>query len=139
MDYNTRQSGTTTTTEIWRYSGTDWTSLKGFDVEATDGKIGSVDEQSDLTGASYIVVDTGPWIFGKKVLLPAGTIQRIDRTQQKVFVNRAKDQIKNAPEFDEMSYRTEEYRGRLGTYYGQGGPGWREYDERSMGETGRSF
>src|SRR5947209_11701667 len=78
MDYNTRQSGTTTTTEIWRYSGTDWTSLKGFDVEATDGKIGSVDEQSDLTGASYIVVDTGPWIFGKKVLLPAGTIQRIE-------------------------------------------------------------
>ena len=51
--------------------------------------------------SAYIVVDTGPWIFGKKVMLPAGTIQRADHDDEKVFVNRTKDQIKNAPEFDE--------------------------------------
>ena len=32
-------------------------------VEATDGRIGSVDEASDDTDARWLVVDTGPWIF----------------------------------------------------------------------------
>ena len=46
------------------------TDLTGYEVEATDGGIGSVDEATNDVGGSYIVVDTGPWIFGKKVLLP---------------------------------------------------------------------
>jgi hypothetical protein len=72
------------------------------------------------------VVDTGPWIFGKKVMLPAGVISRVDSDDEQVFVNRTKDQIKNAPEFDEDRDRDDTYRGQLGTYYGQGGPGWRD-------------
>jgi hypothetical protein len=46
------------------------------------------------------VVDTGPWIFGKKVLLPAGTIENVDVQNRKVYVDRTKDEIKNAPRFD---------------------------------------
>ncbi len=46
---------------------------------------------------SYLVVDTGPWIFGKKVLLPASVIQRIDLDDKKVYVRLTKDQIKAAP------------------------------------------
>ena len=38
-------------------------------MEATDGSIGKVDEATSEGGSSYIVVDTGPWIFGKKVQL----------------------------------------------------------------------
>jgi hypothetical protein len=45
--------------------------LVGFDVEATDGNIGKIDEATYDVGGSYVVVDTGPWIFGKKVMLPA--------------------------------------------------------------------
>ncbi len=52
--------------------------MKGFKVEATDGDIGKVDEATYEVGSSYIVVDTGPWIFGRKVVLPAGMIERID-------------------------------------------------------------
>ena len=49
--------------------------LVGYSVEATDGSIGKVDEATNEVGSSYIVVDTGPWIFGKKVLfLPAPSI-----------------------------------------------------------------
>ena len=59
----------------------------------------------------------GPWTFGKKVLLPAGTIERIDRTDERVFVGLTKEQIKNAPEFDEATYRDEVYRSSLGDYY----------------------
>ncbi len=49
----------------------------GYSVEASDGGIGKVDEASTVVGSSYIVVDTGPWIFGKKVMLPAGLIGRV--------------------------------------------------------------
>jgi hypothetical protein len=68
--------------------------------------------------------DTGPWIFGKKVLLPAGVISRIDRDDEKVYVNRTKDQIEGAPEFDQASYREDDYRNRVGSYYGPGGTGY---------------
>jgi hypothetical protein len=93
--------------------------LTGFSVEALDGSIGKVDEATYDTSRSYIVVDTGPWIFGKKVLIPAGLVQRVDLDSETVFVNRAKDEIKSAPEFDEATYRDEEYRTRIGTYYGE--------------------
>ena len=59
------------------YSDDQKLDLVGFDVEATDGKIGSVDEENNVVGDSYIVVDTGFWIFGKKVMLPASTVTQI--------------------------------------------------------------
>jgi hypothetical protein len=92
--------------------------LTGFSVEATDGGIGKVDEATYETSRSYIVVDTGPWIFGKKVLLPAAVVERVDLDSQTVFVNRTKDEIKNAPEFDEATFRDEAYRSQVGDYYG---------------------
>jgi hypothetical protein len=98
--------------------------LVGFGVEALDGGIGKVDEATYDAGASYVVVDTGPWIFGKKVLLPAGVIKRVDLDEEKVFVHRTKDEIKNAPEFVEE--RDDTYRSSLGSYYGDGGAGWRD-------------
>src|SRR5438552_4117416 len=100
--------------------------LSGFKVEALDGNIGKVDEATYETGDSFVVVDTGPWIFGKKVMLPAGVIRNIDLDTETVFVNRTKDQIKNAPEFDEKRYRDQDYRKKLGSYYARGGAGYSE-------------
>jgi len=111
----------TNKTDIWNYgAGDDWSSmhLAGYKVEATDGDIGKVDESSTDAGAGYIVVDTGPWIFGKKVLLPAGVITRVDPNEEKVFVDRTKDEIKNAPEFDKDTYKDQTYRDSVGGYYG---------------------
>ncbi len=76
--------------------------LVGYDVEATDGGIGRIDESTDDVGASYLVVDTGFWIFGKKRMIPAGVVERIDDTEQKVFVRLTKDDIKSAPDFEEQ-------------------------------------
>ena len=93
--------------------------LTGFTVEATDGRIGKVDEATTETSGSYLVVDTGPWIFGKKVMLPAGLVRRIDPEDKTVFVSADKDKIKDAPEFDEKTSRKDEgYRERLGRHYG---------------------
>src|SRR6476660_6586012 len=113
------------TRDMWSYPDDTWAGvdLVGFSVEALDGSIGKIDEASYEVGAGYIVVDTGPWIFGKKFMLPAGVITRVDPEEEKVFVNLTKDQIKNAPEFDEGAYRDDAYRGKLGSYYGPGGAG----------------
>ena len=116
-----------TTLEIWTYRESEWVTgqFVGFSVEALDGGIGKVDEVSQEVGAGYLVVDTGPWIFGKKVLLPAGVIDRIDFDEEKIVVFRTKDEIKNSPEFDQDRYRDESYRNEIGGYYGPGGLGYR--------------
>ena len=45
--------------------------LTGFEVVTTDDhKIGRVDEATNEAGNSWIVVDTGFWIFGKKRMIP---------------------------------------------------------------------
>ena len=104
--------------EIWTYPGRSaWrdADITGYDVEATDGSIGKIDESSADAGSAYVVVDTGFWIFGKKRLVPAGVIDRVDRQNEKVFVRLTKEQVKNAPDFDEThrQRRGKEY----DTYY----------------------
>jgi hypothetical protein len=118
------------TADIWVFRQSSWTQndLTGYSVEAVDGSIGKVDEASNEVGVGFIVVDTGPWIFGKKVLLPAGVIRDVDPDTETVFVNRTKEQIKNAPEFDPKKYRDEKYRSSIGGYYGRGGAGYRDED-----------
>jgi hypothetical protein len=41
------------------------------------------------------------WIFGKHVLLPAGTIQRVGQ-QAEVYVALTPNEIKDSPEFDNV-------------------------------------
>jgi hypothetical protein len=125
--------------DVWTYRdrsslGTDMasTDIAGYGVESIDGSIGKVDESTYEVGASYIVVDTGPWIFGKKVMLPAGVVQRVDTAEEKVYVNRTKDQIKDSPEFDDSLTSDTGYRSELGSYYGPGGTGYRDWDDDRM-------
>ena len=112
-----------TVVELWTFAiatpGIDLTKidLTGFKVEARDGGIGKVDEAIHEAGGSFIVVDTGPWIFGKKRMIPAGVIRDLDLDTETLFVDLTKDEIKNAPEFDEERYRDESYRGELSSYY----------------------
>jgi hypothetical protein len=121
--------------DVWTYrdttlgTATSGSDVVGYHVEALDGSIGKVDEATYDAGAAYIVVDTGPWIFGKKVMLPAGVIRGADHDDETVFVNRTKDQIKNAPEFNDTLTGDEGYRTKLGSYYGQGGEGYRDWDD----------
>jgi hypothetical protein len=121
--------------EMWTYrsaaeTGYDPTAgidLTGFEIEALDGSIGKIDKATNDVEMSYVIVDTGPWIFGKKVMLPAGVIQRIDADDARVWVNRTKDQIKDAPEFDETRAADSAYHDDLGGYYGEGGQGYRAF------------
>ena len=98
--------------------------LTGFKVEGRDGEeLGTVHESTRETGASYIVVLTGIWFFSRKVMLPAGIIDRIDLDTETVFVNATQAQIEQAPEFDAETYRELAYRETLGAYYNARTPG----------------
>jgi hypothetical protein len=108
--------------EMWTYRTTvviePNVDLSGFKVKARDGDIGKVELSTTDSGQSYIVVDTGPWIFGRKVVLPASTIERVDFDERIVFVERTKDEIENAPEFDPDRGVDASYREELAGYYG---------------------
>ncbi len=107
-------------TRIWTYPSHSSGPLdvEGFKVEARDGDIGKVDEATYDVGKSYIVVDTGPWIFGRKVVLPAAAVEQIDLENRKIAVPLTKDQIKDSPELDDTTdFRSDAYRGQLGAYY----------------------
>ena len=83
--------------------------LAGYAVQAVDGEIGKVDRAGDTD----LVVDTGPWIFGRKVLLPAGVVARVDHRSRTLHVDRTKEQIRDAPEYADAP----DYRDRLAHYY----------------------
>ncbi|WP_369268768.1 PRC-barrel domain containing protein [Streptomyces sp. R11] len=88
-------------------------------AEATDGSIGKVDKHSGDVGASHLVADTGVWIFGKHALIPVGLVSGIDTAAETIYVNRTKEQIKNAPEFDKDKHAEDAgYHEQFGGYYG---------------------
>jgi hypothetical protein len=78
-------------------TGTDVT---GFDVDATDGHVGKVDKATYEVGGSYLIVDTGFWIFGKKRMIPASMVDNVDPQERKVYLRISKDDVKKAPDYD---------------------------------------
>ena len=83
------------------FAGND---IKNFSVYSeNDEKIGSIDDVIvDETGYfRYLVIDTGFWIFGKKVLLPIGRAS-IDYSRQRVNTSGlSKEQAENLPEYND--------------------------------------
>lgn len=95
----------------------DGTCLVGFKGEAATGT-SARSVRTPRRSSSYILVDTVPWIFGKEVLQPVGTV---DVKEEKINVNLTKDQIKDSPECDRDKHRGDAaYREQLGRYYGRG-------------------
>ncbi|MFJ2645670.1 PRC-barrel domain containing protein [Streptomyces sp. NPDC087420] len=119
--------GETDMDNIWAYAadcgyGED-RSLVGFEVEATDGVVGQVERQTDHDGMRHLVVDTGMWVFGTSLLIPAGLITGIDSDTRRVVVGRAREEIKAAPRFARDSETTDvAYLSAVGNYYQALGP-----------------
>ena len=94
-------------TDMWAYRDATWTQsqdLVGFDVVAADGSVGTIDKATYNALDAYVVVDTGFWIFGKKRLIPAGAITRVDAEGRHVHVSLTKDEIRSAPDFDSADW-----------------------------------
>ena len=94
--------------------------LTGFEVVTTDEqKIGKVDEASNESGSSWIVVDTGFWIFGKKRMIPAGAIESVNRDERTLRVALSKNEINEAPDYEKARQFEDAHRQEMGDYYGK--------------------
>jgi uncharacterized protein (TIGR02271 family) len=95
----------------------DGDDIKGLDVYAgrTEEKIGSIDTAlvDEMGYLRYLVIDTGFWIFGKKILLPVGRCH-IDEKAKRIYAIGLlnKKQAEDLPEYKDsmtVDYDYEEH------------------------------
>jgi hypothetical protein len=94
----------------------------GYGIQASDGVIGHVEDFifEDLSWIiRYIVIDTGNWLSGKKVLVSPEWIKRISWANREVYVDMKKEWIKNSPEFDPSRPINRTYEVQLYDFYGR--------------------
>jgi hypothetical protein len=107
--------------DLWSFRedvGAERAELDGMTVEAVDGSVGNVkDVISDIDG-SYLLVDTGLPLVGSTVLVPAGLVTEIDVGNESLRVDRTKDEIKGAPDFDAGLGKDPSYREAVARHYG---------------------
>lgn len=77
--------------------------IKGYAIAATDGRLGTVsdflfDDASWLV--RWLVVDTGKWLSGRKVLLPPSVLGHIDPNGNEFAVRLTMQQVKDSPDID---------------------------------------
>ena len=78
-------------------------SLINFKIIAKDGEIGKVkdfyfDDQSWML--RYLVVQTGSWLLGRRVLLAFASVKKVDCDNGSFTVDLTCDQVKKSPDID---------------------------------------
>ncbi len=102
--------------------------LQDYSVHATDGEVGSVDDiffDGLRWEVRYLVVDTGPWIFGRRVLLSPLAVKPLNEEEEILPVALTKEQIEKSPGIDLDEPVSEQQLRSLHLYYGWpwvGGP-----------------
>jgi hypothetical protein len=96
--------------------------VTGYNIKASDGEVGKVEDfiiQSGTWKIDFLVVDTGHWLPGKKVLLAPKWIKGIDWGNSWITVNTSIAHIKNSPEYDPTQPVSEAHQVQLHNYYSQ--------------------
>jgi len=92
-----------------------------YTILATDGEIGQVSDillgDSDLK-IRYVVVDTGHWLAGRKVLLSTAWLSAVAPRRQALVVNLTKKRIEEAPPYEPDAEIPREYETQLHDHYG---------------------
>lgn len=100
--------------------------IKGYDVYTEkEDKVGGIyDALLDETGRfRYLVIDTGFWVFGKKVLVPVGRVQ-MDYDRKRVYVTGlTKEQVEHLPEYNDNMTVDYDYEERVRSVYRPGTTG----------------
>jgi len=95
--------------------------LTGYSIKATDGDIGEIEDfliDEDRMKIDFIVVDTGAWLPGKKVLLSPDLIKEINWNSSKILVNATVEQVRTSPEYDADRPMDDEYVASHQSHYG---------------------
>jgi uncharacterized protein YrrD len=77
--------------------------LEGLKIKAEDGEIGHIADayvDDSNWAVRYLVVATGPWLFGKRVLISPNSVERIDWAGSSVCVRLSTEQVRNSPDID---------------------------------------
>jgi hypothetical protein len=95
--------------------------LKGSTLLVTDGQIGTVSDflfDDRSWKIRWLVVDTGSWLTGRKVLLHASAIKRCDLDERVLRVDLTKMQVKDSPGLGEDQPVSRQDENNLYAYYG---------------------
>jgi hypothetical protein len=96
--------------------------LRGYHLRGKDDAIGQVDDfivDDKSWEVRYLVIDTGHWWAGKKVLIAPRWASRISLEEQAVHIEMTRESIKNAPEWDPGIPINRDYEQRLYDYFGR--------------------
>ena len=98
--------------------------IKNLALAARDGEIGKVkelyfDDESWVT--RYLVVDTGGWLTGRKVLISPQSLGLIDEEKKLVPVNLVKAQVEHSPSIDADKPVSRQYEESWHQHYGYPG------------------
>jgi hypothetical protein len=77
--------------------------LRRYDIAARDGSVGAVHDlffDDHSWQVRYIVVDTGTWLVGRRVLVSPHAVEPVDGADQKLTVGLTKQEIRESPGVD---------------------------------------
>ena len=77
--------------------------MKKFEIVATDGRIGAVDDfyfDDERWAIRYVVVDTGRWLPGRRVLISPLSISHFEWGAQRLLLSISRDRVKDSPGID---------------------------------------
>ena len=96
----------------------------GRNLQATDGEIGHIEDfiiDDETWAIRYVIIDTGKWWPGKKILVSPQWIEQVSWSESTVFVNLPREAINQSPEFTEESLITHELHHKVDFFGADGG------------------
>jgi sporulation protein YlmC with PRC-barrel domain len=94
--------------------------LLGYHIQAQDGKIGYIDDfilNDETWVIRYLVIDTGNWLPGRKVLISPFWINEIVWAGSTAHLDLTQEAVKNSPEYDPSAPIQPEYEQKLQSHY----------------------
>jgi hypothetical protein len=91
-------------------------------IHAGDGDVGHVDDflvDDDGWRIRYMIVDTGTWLPGHKVLIAPQWIKEFDWSEARVIVDLTRDAIKKSPAYEPGRPIARDYESQLHGHYGR--------------------
>jgi uncharacterized protein YrrD len=95
-------------------------SLSGYTIKGTDGEIGKVEEfyfDDHTSTIRYMVVKTGGWFSGKRVLISPEAFQKAEWESKTFSVNLTLNEIKNSPDIDTEKPVSDQHEELMRRYY----------------------
>ena len=99
--------------------------IHGYAIAASEGRIGTVSDflfDDAIWMVRWLVVDTGIWLSGRKVLLPLSVLGHLDPNGRELAVGLTMQQVKDSPDIDAERPVSRQLETNIYDYYG-----WQPY------------